>query len=106
VRIAQREATGHPRYTTAAGWLGYSDEKMLRIIGEQAELGFSHVKLKVGGTVEDDLRRCRLAREAIGPGGTLMIDANQVWDVPTAIDWITQQIGRASCRERVHVLVR
>src|SRR5699024_5129106 len=38
----------------------------------------------------DDLRRCELAREAIGPEGTLMIDANQVWDVPTAIDWITQ----------------
>jgi len=89
-RIAQLEATGYPCYTTAAGWLGYSDEKMLRIIGEQAELGFGHVKLKVGGNLEDDLRRCALAREAIGPEGTLMIDANQVWDVPTAIDWITQ----------------
>nr|WP_243863795.1 enolase C-terminal domain-like protein [Brooklawnia cerclae] len=87
-RIAQLEAQGYPAYTTAAGWLGYSDEKMVRIIGEQEKLGFTAVKLKVGGSIDDDIRRCRLARETIGPDRPLMIDANQVWDVPTAIDWV------------------
>lgn len=87
-RIAILEAEGYPCYTTAAGWLGYSDEKMVRIIHEQAAMGFTHVKLKCGSDLEEDIRRCRLARETIGPEGTLMIDANQVWDVPTAIEWV------------------
>ena len=87
-RIAILEAEGYPCYTTAAGWLGYSDEKMVRIIGEQARMGFTQVKLKVGENLEDDIRRCRIARETIGPDGTLMIDANQVWDVPTAVRWV------------------
>lgn len=87
-RIADLEANGYPAYTTAAGWLGYSDEKMLRIISEQEKLGFTAVKLKVGASLEDDIRRCRLAREAIGPDRPLMIDANQMWDVPTAIEWV------------------
>lgn len=89
-RIAALEAQGYPAYTTAAGWLGYSDAKMLRIIAEQEQLGFTAVKLKVGGNLEDDIRRCRLAREAIGPDRPLMVDANQMWDVPTAIEWMSQ----------------
>lgn len=89
-RIADLEANGYPAYTTSAGWLGYSDEKMLRLIDELAELGLTHVKLKCGASVEDDIRRCRLAREKIGPEGTLMLDANQIWDVPTAIEWMEQ----------------
>ncbi len=87
-RIADLEAGGYPAYTTAAGWLGYSDAKMLRIISEQEELGFTAVKLKVGANLDDDIRRCRKAREAIGPDRPLMIDANQMWDVPTAIEWV------------------
>lgn len=87
-RIADLEAKGYPAYTTAAGWLGYSDEKMLRLIAEQEQLGFTAVKLKVGANLADDIRRCRKAREAIGPDRPLMIDANQVWDVPTAIEWV------------------
>ena len=87
-RLADLEAKGYPAYTTAAGWLGYSDEKMLRIIAEQEQLGFTAVKLKVGANLADDIRRCRKAREAIGPDRPLMIDANQVWDVPTAIEWV------------------
>ncbi|WIY83864.1 enolase C-terminal domain-like protein [Propionimicrobium sp. PCR01-08-3] len=87
-RIADLEAAGYPAYTTAAGWLGYSDEKMLRIIAEQEQLGFTAVKLKVGANLDDDIRRCTKAREAIGAHRPLMIDANQIWDVPTAIRWV------------------
>jgi L-fuconate dehydratase len=86
---AQREAEllehGIPAYTTSAGWLGYSDDKLRRLIGEALAGGFHHIKLKVGADVEDDVRRCAIAREEMGPGPKLMIDANQIWDVGTAI---------------------
>jgi len=85
----QREAelvqTGYPAYTTSAGWLGYSDEEVRRLCREGIAAGWSHFKVKVGGNLEDDLRRCGLIREEIGPGRKLMLDANQRWDVDTAI---------------------
>ncbi|QIG39418.1 L-fuconate dehydratase [Microbacterium sp. 4R-513] len=87
-RIAELERDGYPCYTTSAGWLGYSDEKMRRLLREAVDQGYKHVKLKVGANLEEDIRRCRIAREEIGPDAHLMIDANQVWDVPQAIDWV------------------
>lgn len=88
VRIAELESTGYPCYTTSAGWLGYSDDKLRRLLREAVDQGYRHVKLKVGSSLEDDIRRCRIAREEIGPDAKLMIDANQVWDVPEAIEWV------------------
>jgi len=87
-RIAQLEASGYPCYTTSAGWLGYSDDKLRRLLAEAAAEGYRHVKLKVGANRDDDIRRLRIAREVIGWDANLMIDANQVWDVPEAIDWV------------------
>ena len=87
-RIASLEAKGYPAYTTSAGWLGYSDEKLRRLCKEAVDEGWNHVKLKVGGDLQDDIRRCRIAREEIGPDRELMIDANQIWDVGVAIDWV------------------
>ncbi|GAA3085359.1 L-fuconate dehydratase [Kribbella aluminosa] len=87
-RIEELEATGYPCYTTSAGWLGYSDAKLRRLCEEAVADGYKHVKLKVGADLDDDIRRCRIAREVLGPDGNLMIDANQVWDVPEAIDWV------------------
>jgi L-fuconate dehydratase len=81
-------ADGLPAYTTSAGWLGYSEAKLRTLIAEALDGGFTHVKLKVGADLDDDVRRCAIAREAMGPDVTLMIDANQVWDVGTAIDWV------------------
>jgi L-fuconate dehydratase len=49
------------------------------------EAGFTHLKLKVGGDLESDLRRARLLRQAIGPERKLMLDANQVWGIDQAI---------------------
>ena len=86
-RIAELEATGYPCYTTSAGWLGYSDDKLRRLCQEALDEGYSHIKLKVGARLEDDIRRCQIAREVIGPDRALMIDANQVWDVDQAIEW-------------------
>lgn len=74
-----------PAYTTQAGWLGFSDQRMKELIKKNLKEGMDKFKLKVGGNVGDDIRRLRLARDAIGPNRMLMIDANQVWSVPEAI---------------------
>lgn len=89
-RVQQLTESGYPCYTTSAGWLGYSDEKLRRLCQEAVDHGYRHIKLKVGASLEDDIRRLGIAREVIGPQGNLMIDANQVWDVPQAIDWVKQ----------------
>ncbi len=87
-RIATLEREGYACYTTSAGWLGYSDEKLRRLCQEAVDQGFNHVKLKVGADRADDIRRLRIAREVIGPDRVLMIDANQVWEVDQAVDWL------------------
>ena len=87
-RIAELEVTGYPCYTTSAGWLGYSDAKLRRLCAEAVASGYRHIKLKVGADRVDDLRRCAIAREDLGWERHLMNDANQVWDVPQAIDWV------------------
>lgn len=84
-RLAHLERTGYPAYTTSAGWFGFSDEKILRLCDEALAEGWTHFKLKVGGTMEDDLRRARLMRGRIGDANKLMVDANQRWDVGDAI---------------------
>jgi L-fuconate dehydratase len=89
---AAREATmlerGYPAYTTSAGWLGYSDDKLRRLCREAIAQGWNHLKIKVGRDLEDDIRRCTIIREEIGWERKLMTDANQVWDVPQAIEWM------------------
>ena len=87
-RIAKIEEFGYPCYTTSAGWLGYSDEELRRRCQNAVDEGFSHIKLKVGAKLEDDIRRLTIARQIIGPDRHLMIDANQVWEVDQGIDWI------------------
>jgi L-fuconate dehydratase len=89
-REAEMQRVGFPAYTTSAGWLGYDDEKMRRLCQEAIDAGWSHFKLKVGADLADDVRRLRIVREAIGPERTLMVDANQVWDVPQAIAWMRE----------------
>ena len=85
---AKLRSEGLPAYTTTPGWLGYSDEKMVRLAKEAVADGYTLIKLKCGGSLEDDKRRLRLAREAVGPDIKIAIDANQVWDVNQAIEWI------------------
>ena len=90
-RIKYLLKNGYPGYSTAAGWLGYADEKMVEIAKKETqEKGFKQIKLKVGHNVDDDLRRLALARETVGPEVRLAVDANQVWDVPEAIEWINK----------------
>lgn len=86
VREVEMLQRGYPAYTTSAGWLGYSDEKLRRLIRESLSEGWEHYKMKVGTSIEDDIRRASIIREEIGPDKKLMMDANQVWDVDEAIE--------------------
>ncbi|MFJ4191845.1 enolase C-terminal domain-like protein [Kitasatospora sp. NPDC089509] len=86
-RTAELLNHGYPGYTTSPGWLGYSDEKLGRLARQALADGFTQIKLKVGADLADDIRRCRAARAAIGPGIRLAVDANQRWNVAEAIDW-------------------
>jgi L-fuconate dehydratase len=89
-RIATLNSIGYPAYTTSPGWLGYSDEKLARLARQAVSDGFRTIKLKVGLNIEDDLRRCQIARQSIGPAVALAVDANQRWDVGASIDWLKQ----------------
>ncbi|MCJ1312941.1 L-galactonate dehydratase [Agyrium rufum] len=82
------ESRAVPAYTTSAGWLGYGEDKMQSLLQETLSKGYRHFKLKVGSDVQMDKRRLTIAREVIGydKGNILMIDANQVWSVPEAIE--------------------
>ena len=88
---AEREAIllerGYPGYTTSPGWLGYSDDKLTRLAKQAVADGFTQIKLKVGADVDDDIRRLRTARAAVGDGIRIAIDANQRWNVDEAIEW-------------------
>jgi len=87
-RERQLEASGIPAYTTSAGWLGYSDEKIKALCADALNAGWTRFKMKVGSSVHDDFRRANLIRGEIGPDNVLMMDANQKWDVETAIEWM------------------
>jgi L-fuconate dehydratase len=87
-RIERLLAEGYPAYTTSPGWLGYSDDKLQRLAREAVEAGFRTIKLKVGLSLDDDIRRCRLVRATVGPEIAVAIDANQRWDVQQAIEWL------------------
>jgi len=118
-RIAELERSGYPAYTTTPGWLGYSDEKLVRLCREAVRDGFDMIKLKVGGDPADDDRRLALARSAVGDGVRIAIDANQRWEVGEAIErvralaahepyWIEEPtstddvLGHADIRAGVH----
>ncbi|MGU7840081.1 enolase C-terminal domain-like protein [Burkholderia sp. AW33-5] len=119
---AQREREmrehGFPGYTTAAGWLGYSEEKMRALARAAVADGWTHLKQKVGADLEQDVRRARILREELGWERKLMMDANQNWGVDEAIAnmrvlarfdpwWIEEPtspddiLGHAAIRQRI-----
>ena len=84
------DSTLFPAYTTAAGWLGYSDEKMKILVNESLKKGWSNFKVKVGQDIERDIHRCTLIRDMIGNEKKLMVDSNQIWNVQESIDYINE----------------
>jgi L-fuconate dehydratase len=89
-REAEMRRDGYPAYTTSTGWLGYSDEKVRRLCREAIANGWTAFKMKVGQSLDDNLRRAALMRSEIGPDCRLMMDANQCWDVGEAIEQMTE----------------
>ena len=95
---------GVPAYTTSPGWLGYSDDKMLDLTRQAIADGFTLIKYKCGKSIEDDRRRLAKVRELVGPDFKIAIDANQVWDVDAAINWVNelQEFGLEWIEEPTH----
>ena len=79
---------GYPSYTTAAGWLGYSDEKIVKLCEKYISMGWKHFKVKVGLDLEADVKRLELIRKTIGDDCHIMVDANQQWSVEQSIKHI------------------
>ncbi|WP_229072964.1 enolase C-terminal domain-like protein [Actinoplanes sp. DH11] len=84
-RRAELERDGFPAYTTSVGWLGYPDDKVRELTRQAVADGWRAVKMKVGGPLDDDVRRAGIIRSELPEGALLMMDANQVWDVDEAI---------------------
>jgi L-fuconate dehydratase len=76
---------GYPAYTTSAGWIGYSDDRVRRLLRRALADGWKQFKMKVGRDLDESIRRASLIRDEIGWDNQLMMDANQVWSVPEAI---------------------
>jgi L-fuconate dehydratase len=87
-REEELEQSGIPAYTTSAGWLGYPDDKIRRLCRDALAEGWTAFKIKVGVSVDDDVRRAEIVRDEIGSDKLLMMDANQRWDVDRAIEWM------------------
>ena len=87
-RIQKILNEGYPSYTTAAGWLGYSDEKIIELCKQYMSQGWRHFKIKVGLDLEADVKRLELIRNTIGPDCSIMVDANQQWSVKQSIEHI------------------
>ena len=79
---------GYPSYTTAAGWLGYSDIKIINLLNEYMSKGWKHFKVKVGLDIDADVKRLKLIRSVIGDDKSIMVDANQQWSVEQSIKHI------------------
>jgi L-fuconate dehydratase len=86
-RTDELRASGYPAYVTSAGWLGYSDDDVRALCRGFRADGWTSYKTKVGVDIASDVRRCEIMREELGDDCQLMADANQVWDVPQAIEW-------------------
>ncbi len=89
-REAELLRDGYPAYTTSVGWLGYDDDKIRRLCREALADGWTRFKMKVGADIDDDVRRIRIIRDEIGAERMLAVDANQRWDVGTAIEWMVR----------------
>ena len=87
-RIDLLISEGYPSYTTAAGWLGYSDEKIVELCKKYIAKGWKHFKIKVGNDLKADIHRLKLIRQTIGNDCFIMVDANQQWSVSQAIEHI------------------
>jgi L-fuconate dehydratase len=80
-------AVGYPGYDTSVGWFQYDDARLRANAQRARDHGFNAVKLKVGSSDGDrDLRRAWIVREVMGPDARIMLDCNQQWSLPRALE--------------------
>ena len=79
--------SGYAGYDTSVGWFNYSDEYIKENCRKAIAEGFTAMKLKVGSKdFERDVRRAKIVREIAGDDVKVMLDANQQWTLPQAMD--------------------
>ena len=87
---AEREGilrSGYPGYDTSVGWFQYDDDQVKKLTQQAIERGFHAFKLKVGSRDgERDVRRAFMLRELAGENALIMLDANQQWTLPRALE--------------------
>ncbi|KQM82459.1 enolase C-terminal domain-like protein [Agromyces sp. Leaf222] len=82
-------AEGYPAAAAWPGALRCSDEHLERLCRQALASGFTQVKLEVGASLADDLRRLAIAREVCGPDIAIAVDAGHRWGVDQAVAWIS-----------------
>jgi L-alanine-DL-glutamate epimerase-like enolase superfamily enzyme len=69
----------------SGGFTSYSVERLQRQLAGWVEQGIARVKMKVGSHPEEDPKRVRAARQAIGQAAELFVDANGACSAPQAL---------------------
>lgn len=78
---------GYTGYDTSVGWFNYEDARVKDLARRALDRGFRAFKLKVGSREPArDLRRANMLREVVGPDPLIMLDANQQWTLPAALN--------------------
>jgi len=80
-------SSGYPGYDTSVGWFQYEDNQVKALARQAMEKGFHAFKLKVGShDGRRDVRRAFMLRELVGANALIMLDANQQWSLPRALE--------------------
>ena len=78
----------------SGGFTDYTDAELTDQLGSWAADGIRAVKMKVGSHPSDDLRRVTVAREAIGDGVELFVDANGAYERKQALALAERFVGQ------------
>jgi L-fuconate dehydratase len=79
--------SGYRGYDTSVGWFRYEDRQVAELAKQAMAEGFRAFKLKVGSKDgARDLRRAEMLRDLVGPEALLMVDVNQQWTLPQAME--------------------
>lgn len=82
----------------SGGFCSYDDATLVDQLAGWAAAGLHAVKIKVGRDPDRDLERVTAARQAIGDGVALFVDANGAYDVRRARAWAMRFAEQADVR--------
>jgi L-alanine-DL-glutamate epimerase-like enolase superfamily enzyme len=77
----------------SGGFTSYAPEALAAQLGGWVSRGIPRVKMKVGRDPDRDEERVRVAREAIGAGAELFVDANGAYARKEALSWAERYGG-------------